>query len=76
MGTDKEGYEKSFALCPICDGERGDVRHHQRFAVSDDYPLPDEYHVVICNTCGMVYADTAATQADYERFYATCSIYE
>jgi|SRR5208283_997671 len=62
--------------CPVCEGKRGDVLHHQRFAVSDDYPLPDQYDVVICETCGMVYADTPATQADYERFYATCSIYE
>ncbi len=62
--------------CPVCEGKRGDVLHHQRFAVSDDYPLPDEYDVVICATCGMVYADTPATQADYDKFYATCSIYE
>jgi SAM-dependent methyltransferase len=62
--------------CPVCGGERGDVLHHQRFAVTDDYPLPDEYDVVICASCGMAYADTPATQADYDRFYATCSIYE
>ncbi|MGA2236400.1 MAG: methyltransferase domain-containing protein [Terriglobales bacterium] len=62
--------------CPVCGGGRGDVLHHQRFAVSDDYPLPDEYDVVICAACGMVYADTPATQADYDKFYATCSIYE
>jgi 2-polyprenyl-3-methyl-5-hydroxy-6-metoxy-1,4-benzoquinol methylase len=62
--------------CPVCEGERGDVLHHQKFAVSDDYPLPDEYDVVICASCGMVYADPPATQADYDRFYATCSIYE
>ncbi len=62
--------------CPVCEGKRGDVLHHQRFAVSDDYPLPDEYDVVICASCGMVYADTPAMQSDYDRFYATCSIYE
>ena len=62
--------------CPVCEGKRGDVLHHQRFAVSDNYPLPNEYDVVICASCGMVYADTPATQADYDRFYATCSIYE
>jgi Methyltransferase domain len=62
--------------CPVCGGERGDVLHHQRFAVSDDYPLPDAYDVVICASCGMAYADTPATQADYDKFYATCSIYE
>jgi 2-polyprenyl-3-methyl-5-hydroxy-6-metoxy-1,4-benzoquinol methylase len=63
-------------VCPICGGKNGDVLHHQRFAVSDDYPLPDEYDVVICAACGMVYADTPATQADYDKFYTTCSIYE
>jgi 2-polyprenyl-3-methyl-5-hydroxy-6-metoxy-1,4-benzoquinol methylase len=62
--------------CPVCEGKRGDVLHHQRFAVTDDYPLPDEYDVVICASCGMAFADTPATQADYDRFYATCSIYE
>ncbi len=68
--------KKLLRPCPICGGERGDVLHHQQFAVTDDYPLPDAYDVVICATCGMVYADTPATQADYDRFYATCSIYE
>ena len=68
--------KKLLRPCPVCGGERGDVLHHQQFAVTDDYPLPDAYDVVICATCGMVYADTPATQADYDRFYATCSIYE
>ena len=78
----KSGFEKKAAMksllrpCPVCDGKGGDVLHHQRFAVADDYPLPDEYDIVICASCGMVYADTPATQADYDRFYATCSIYE
>ena len=40
--------KKFLRPCPVCGGERGDVLHHQRFAVSDDYPLPDEYDVVIC----------------------------
>jgi 2-polyprenyl-3-methyl-5-hydroxy-6-metoxy-1,4-benzoquinol methylase len=62
--------------CPVCDSERGDVLHHQKFAVVEDYPLPDEYDVVICASCEMVFADTPATQADYDRFYATNSIYE
>lgn len=72
----KAHMKKLLRPCPICDGDRGDVLHHQRFAVTDDYPLPDEYDVVICATCGMAFADTPASQADYEKFYATCSIYE
>lgn len=62
--------------CPVCGSERGDVLHHQKFAVSDDYLLPEEYDVVICALCGMVYADTPASQADYDKFYNTSSIYQ
>lgn len=65
-----------FRPCPICSHTTGDVLHTQRFALFDDYPLPAEYDVVACDACGMIFADTAATQADYERYYATCSIYQ
>ena len=50
--------------------------HTQHFAVMDDYPLPSVYDVVACSDCGMVFADTPATQIDYDQFYATCSIYQ
>ena len=75
-GDERRAMKNLLRPCPVCEGESGHVLHHQRFAVPDDYPLPDEYDVVICASCGMVYADTPATQADYDRFYATCSIYE
>ncbi|HUM03190.1 MAG TPA: class I SAM-dependent methyltransferase [Thermoanaerobaculia bacterium] len=39
-------------------------------------PLPRSYDVVGCLRCGMVYADTAAPQADYDRYYARFSRYE
>ena len=38
--------------------------------------LGDGYEVVCCDTCGFIYADTAAKQADYDRFYAELSGYE
>ncbi len=62
--------------CPVCEGTKGEVLHTQYFAVMDDYPLPSVYDVVACSDCGMVFADTSATQADYDRFYATWSIYQ
>ncbi len=34
------------------------------------------YDVAVCAACGFVYADTDATQADYDRFYAEHSKYE
>jgi 2-polyprenyl-3-methyl-5-hydroxy-6-metoxy-1,4-benzoquinol methylase len=42
----------------------------------DDYPLPSGFDVVVCSTCGMVYNCSSATPADYDKFYATCSVHE
>lgn len=68
---------KSLArCCPICGGGQGEVLHTQRFALMDDDPLPPEYNVVNCAACGMIFADTPATQADYDAFYRKFSIYE
>lgn len=60
----------------MCGGDAGEILHTQNFAVMDDYPLPSVYDVVICSACGVVFADTPATQADYNRYYETCSIYQ
>lgn len=52
------------------------VCHHQKFVVPEGYPLPAEYDVVVCQRCGFVYADPAATQLDYDRFYCEWSKYD
>src|SRR5262249_47117879 len=61
--------------CPVCGRDGGEVLHHQRFAVFDGYPLPDAYDVAACPECGMVFAETPATQPDYDRYYSEWSIY-
>jgi 2-polyprenyl-3-methyl-5-hydroxy-6-metoxy-1,4-benzoquinol methylase len=50
--------------------------NRQRFVLEEGHPLSDGYDVVHCATCGFVYADVAATQADYDAFYARMSKYE
>ncbi len=62
--------------CPVCSGSVGDVLHHQQFADYDKSPLPTEYDVVACVSCGFVYADTAATQSEYDLYYREFSKYE
>lgn len=62
--------------CPVCDGRSVNVLHHQVFIVPDGYPLPSEYDVVECKACGMIYADSSATAADYAGYYSSYSIYE
>ncbi len=42
----------------------------------DGHLLAEGYDVVCCARCGFLYADTAAKQADYDRFYAELSMYE
>jgi SAM-dependent methyltransferase len=62
--------------CGACGATGYTVCHHQRFIVPDGYPLPSEYDVVVCGRCGFVYADPAATQFDYDRFYCEWSKYD
>src|SRR5688572_4495650 len=61
--------------CPICRGEECEVLHEQRFILPAGHPLPDHFKVVSCSTCGFVYADTAGTAEDYDRYYANYSKY-
>ena len=62
--------------CGACGATGYTVCHHQRFVVPDGYPLPSEYNVAVCRRCGFVYADPAATQLDYDRFYCEWSKYD
>jgi SAM-dependent methyltransferase len=62
--------------CGACGATGNTVCHHQRFIVPDSYPLPNEYDVAMCRRCGFVYADPAATQRDYDRFYCEWSKYD
>jgi 2-polyprenyl-3-methyl-5-hydroxy-6-metoxy-1,4-benzoquinol methylase len=62
--------------CGACGTTCNTVCHTQRFIVPEGYPLPSEYNVVVCGRCGFVYADPAATQRDYDRFYRDWSKYD
>lgn len=62
--------------CPICHSADTRVMHRQQLLQPDESPLPQAYDVVACQTCGLVYADTPASQAAYDRYYAAYSKYE
>jgi SAM-dependent methyltransferase len=62
--------------CPICQCEQAQVLHAQNFVLPEGHPLRDGYNVVACAHCGFVYADSAATQHDYDEFYARHSKYD
>ena len=61
--------------CPVCASLSATHLQEMRFALPDDHPLPARYAVVCCAACGMVYADTSASQAQYDAYYADLSKY-
>ena len=62
--------------CPVCFNESREALHTLWFRLLDGVNLPDSYEICICPKCDMVFADTPATQADYDRFYRYHNIYE
>lgn len=68
--------KKTKRICPICSGRQADLLHRQKFHLYKGHCLPDSYDVVSCRKCGFVYADTPASQKDYNYFYSDFSKYE
>lgn len=64
-----------FRVCPVCDCAQGEVLHVQKFVLADNHPLRGGYDVVCCQRCGFCFADTPATQRDYDEFYTNFSKY-
>lgn len=63
-------------VCPICNNKEGDILHTQTFILDKGNPLPSKYDVVSCTQCQFLYADTDATQANYDVYYENFSKYE
>jgi SAM-dependent methyltransferase len=62
--------------CPVCNSSTGMVIHNQSFILVKDSNLPDNYDLVTCTNCGFVFADTSASQDDYNIYYSILSKYE
>lgn len=62
--------------CPICEALQSEVLYTQHFILPDNMFLPAFYDIVSCLKCGFVYADTYASQKDYDLFYTEMSKYE
>lgn len=62
--------------CCVCGEKNVEVLQYFKMKLLDSFDLPPSYDIVICNRCNFIYADTTATQDDYDRFYASHNIYE
>ena len=67
---------QALRACPVCGNRRVEHLHRQRFVMEEGHPLSGGYQVAHCVACGFVYADTPATQAGYDTFYAEFSKYD
>ena len=61
--------------CPVCKSTKQIVIQNIQMNIPKDYHLPDNYDVVECTDCGMVYADTSATLEDYDWYYTHFNFY-
>jgi len=57
--------------CPICDSSNKRQIKHIKNVVPDDFMLPSEYDIVVCNNCGFVFNDVPDSKcyADYYSKY-------
>lgn len=62
--------------CPVCAATKGHPLRQQRFMLPEGHPLRQGYGLMACLQCGFVFADTKATQAHYDLFYAKYSKYD
>lgn len=62
--------------CPVCDYANGKVLHTQKFSLPGNSVLPKDYDVVSCENCGFCFADSSASQTDYDKYYNEMSKYE
>lgn len=68
--------KKLLRFCSVCNHTKGNILHSQGFRLPEQSNLPDIYDVVECENCGFCFADTSATQNDYDRYYNKMSKYE
>jgi SAM-dependent methyltransferase len=65
-----------YRACPICGSKDVEILCNLKFKLLEAVDLPDNYDLVICNECEFVYADSSATQEQYDVFYRDHSVYE
>ncbi|MER2553580.1 MAG: class I SAM-dependent methyltransferase [Thauera sp.] len=55
--------------CPLCENLASEVLTSIDLPQPSASPLPAGYQLMICGKCDFAYADTCATQQDYDQYY-------
>ena len=62
--------------CAICGSGNKSLLWELKLELPKEVKLPRKYRIAVCDDCGFVYADTKASQKDYDRYYGENNIYE
>lgn len=61
--------------CPLCWKTEKEVLHEYSVTLPEEYHLAQDYQVVSCLHCGMVFQDFEETTSDYNHYYQHCNCY-
>lgn len=64
-----------YRKCPVCGCKSSNLLIEFNMFLPKEYHLPDSYDIVSCKNCGMSYADTKATDEDYNLYYQNINYY-
>lgn len=65
---------RTYRKCPVCGCAIANILFPVDIYV-EDMGLPNHYDAVRCDYCGMCYANTTASESDYEHYYSTFNYY-
>lgn len=66
---------ENYRDCPICKSTESNIIKNITIMIPEEYKLPSKYNIVSCSNCGFCYADTSATEEQYDYYYKNCNIY-
>lgn len=61
--------EPRFRPCPVCNGDHVEILHTQHLGLPEEFALPEDFDLVCCAHCGMVYSDTAPEPERLTAYY-------
>lgn len=73
--TIPKGRKNMARKCPVCGNAQHTSIQQIHMILPQNIPLPSQYDIVTCTRCGFCYADTPATQAEYDTYYSSYNNY-
>lgn len=61
--------------CPVCGGDSSELLFRQSFCTAENIGLLEGYDLVVCERCGMTFADSIPSQQAFDQYYRDLSKY-